>query len=110
MNWIYDEQTEYSRLMVGYDRYGITIREWSENSEADEADDTPFVVSERFATWADYRKRVRCYGGDTGEGRMKARIVAGAISLMTYYGGDSDNSGQVPDLRTYVNGLHEFRC
>jgi hypothetical protein len=108
MNWIYDERTSHSRLMVGYDRNGITIREWS--------DDTPFgedgfVVTEGWFTWEQYRKRDRgVYSGDDGSRRLKQRLVAGAISLLSYYGGHSDDSGVVPSLDHYINGHHIFTC
>ena len=93
--------------MVGYDCWGIAAREWS---ETDNGGEPAYHVAEGFWTWETYRKRERCYSGDTGTGRMRDRLVAGAISLMCHWGGDSANSGYVPDLGTYVNGLHLSDC
>jgi len=106
-NIIYDESTPHSRLMVGYDRYGITIREWSD--EVPEGD-TGYSVQEGYFTWKQYRDREQCYSGDDGSGKMTARLVAGAISLLAYWGGSSDNSGTVPSLQHYYNGYHLFTC
>jgi hypothetical protein len=105
-NVIYDERTAHSRLMVGYDRYGITIREWSES----DGGDVDYRVTERSFTWEDYRTRDRCYSGDDGSGKLKARLVAGAISLLAYWGGSSDSTGEVDSLDEYMNGSHVFTC
>lgn len=94
MTIIYDKQTPHSRLVVGYDRYGITLREWSENDSEDPESD--FVLTEGWYSWEDYRNRNRVYCRDNGSGTMKARIVAGAISLRCEHGGE----------QTYVNDLH----
>lgn len=107
VNWIYDYFTPYSRLMVGYDHYGITVREWSDETPEGE---TGFTVSEGFFTWTQYRNRRRSYCMDDGRGPLKTRLVHAAISLIGYYGGNSDNSGVVPDLHTYLNCHHEFTC
>ena len=107
MNWIYDERTPHSRLMVGYDLYGITIREWSDEVPEGE---TGYSVQNGWFNWDSYRKRERCYSGDDGSGTMKKRIVAGAISLLAYWGGSSDDSGTVPSLQHYYNGHHLFTC
>jgi hypothetical protein len=95
MTTIYDEQTEHSRLVVGYDRYGITVREWSENDLEDA--DTAFICTEGWFSWERYWKRERLYSGDDGTGRMQARIVAGAISLLAHWGGEN----------TFVDSLQE---
>ena len=107
MTWRYDETTPHSRLMVGYDRYGIQIREWSDEVPEGE---TGFSVQDGWFSWDSYRERERCYSGDDGSGTMKKRIVAGAISLLAYWGGSSDDSGTVPSLRHYLNGHHLFTC
>ena len=106
-NIIYDERTPHSRLMVGCDRYGISIREWSDEVPEGE---TGFSVQDGFFTWRAWRERERCYSGDDGSGRMRARLVAGALSLMAYYGGSSNNSGVVSSLGEYINGSHVFNC
>jgi hypothetical protein len=105
MNWIYDEQTPHSRLMVGYDRYGIAIREWS-----DDASERAYHVHEAYFTWEQYRTRERNYSGDDGHGRMKQRLVAGALSLMSYYGPSSDSCGEVDTLNEYVDCGHVHHC
>jgi hypothetical protein len=87
MTIIYDQQTEHSRLVVGYDRYGITLREWSENSLEDA--DSAFILTEGWYTWDDFKHRDRNYSGDDGRGTMKHRIVAGAISLRGEWGGET---------------------
>lgn len=107
-NWIYDETTAHSRLMVAYDRYGITIREWSDDTPEDA--DKRFHVHEGFYSWEAWRKRERSYCGDNSSGNLKNRIVAGAISLMTYFGPDNDSCGEVDTLREYLNGGHTFTC
>lgn len=107
MNWIYDERTPHSRLMVGYDRYGIAIREWSDETPEGE---TGFSVQEGFFTWEQYRKREHCYSMDDGSGKFKTRITNGAISLLAYWGGSSDDSGVVPSLSHYLNCHHVFTC
>ena len=56
-NIIYDERTPHSRLMVGYDRYGISIREWSDEVPEGE---TGFSVQDGFFTWRAWRERERC--------------------------------------------------
>lgn len=106
MNWIYDHTTECSRLMVGYDRWGITIRTWTDDFEGEKR----YHVHEGFYTWDSWRKRERSYSGDNGKGRMKDRIVAGAISLMGDKGPSSDSCGEVDRLDEYVNGGHVFNC
>ena len=106
MNWIYDHSTDHSRMMVGYDRYGILIRMWSESDYESPA----YRVEEGFYTWEAFWSRKRYYSGDNGSGRMKDRIVAGAISLMGLWGGSSDNTGEVYSLRDYINGGHTFQC
>lgn len=104
---IYDQQTEYSRLMVWVERSGIRIREWSD----DTGDDTAgFHVHEATYTWAQVRNRERCYSGDDNSGRLASRLVSAAISLMGYYGPDSDTCGTVSSLREYLNGSHVFTC
>jgi hypothetical protein len=107
-NLIYDKSTECARLMVWYDRYGITIRQWSD--EVHEDSDRAYHVDEAFFTWEQYRDRERSYRGDDGSGNMKARIVAGAISLMGNWGPSSDSCGEVDSLDEYVNGGHVFTC
>src|ERR1700744_4673102 len=107
MNWIYAERTPHSRLMVGYDRYGIQIRQWSDETPEGE---TGFSVEGGFFTWQQYAKRERCYSGDNGSGNHKDRLVAGAISLLAYWGGSSDDCGTVPSLDHYYNGHHLFTC
>lgn len=54
MTWIYDERTPHSRLMVAYDRWGITIREWSDEVPDGE---TGYSVSEGHFTWAHRMRR-----------------------------------------------------
>lgn len=108
MTWIYDETTPHSRLMVAYDRYGITVRQWDE-TDCDYGV-PPFFVSERFFTWDTYRTRERCYSRDDGSGRLKIRLVHAAISLMAHWGGSSDSSGYVSSLHEYVNGGPREMC
>ena len=107
MTWIYDETTPHSRLMVGYDRYGIQIRQWSDEVPEGE---TGYSVRDGWFSWESYRKRERCYSGDDGSGRLKDRLVAGAISLLAYYGGSTDDSGVVSSLSEYLNCHHVFNC
>jgi len=102
MEWIYDHTTPHSRLMVGYDRYGITIRQWSDEVPDDE---TGFSFQEGYFTWEQWR------AADHGwKPRMKDRIVGGAISLLCAHGGSSDDEGIVPDTDTYINTGHRFTC
>jgi hypothetical protein len=105
MNWIYDERTPHSRLMVAYDRDGITMREWS-----DDCEENGYHVHEAFFTWEQYRKRDRSYSRDDGTGKLKQRLVAAAISLMGYWGPSSDTCGNVASLNQYLNGSHVFHC
>jgi hypothetical protein len=107
MTWIYDHRTEYSRLMVGYDRYGITIRQWNDDTPEGE---TGFSVQSAFFSWRDYYKRQPSYSRDNGCGRMKERIVAGAISLLSCWGANSSNQGTVLDLDHYIDTYHVFNC
>lgn len=106
MNWICDQTTGHSRLMVGIDRQGVTIREWSDDC----ATDGPYHFDEGFFSWERFRKRDRSYSGDNGTGKLRERIIAGAISLMSYWGPSSDSCGDVPSLRHYLNGAHLFTC
>ena len=56
------------------------------------------LVTEGYWTWEEYRKRDRCYGGDDGSGRIKERIVAGAISLLGYWGGSESWIDDIADF------------
>lgn len=104
MNLIYDQRTAHSRLMVWIDRQGLSIRQWDDES------DIGFNVQTAFYSWARYKDRAHVYSGDDGSGRMKARLVAGAISLLAYWGAGSNGSGEVSSLSEYINGGHVFHC
>ena len=85
MTTICDKQTDYSRLVVTYDRFGLYIYEWSENTLEDA--ESAYLLTEGGFSWEDFKNRERCYSRDNGTGTMKARLVAGAISLLSACGG-----------------------
>ena len=75
-------------LSVAIGRHGITAREMTPVEGM--IDDPPgrYLVTEGTYSWKQYRERSRIYSGDTGAGRIKARLVSGAISLLAFWGGD----------------------
>jgi hypothetical protein len=85
-------------LSVAIGRDGIVAREMT---PVDGLIDNPpgsYLVIEGHYSWERYRSRVRCYSGDTGDGRMRGRLVAGAISLLGYWGGEESFINRVKDF------------
>ena len=89
--------------MVGIDRQGVTIREWTEGTNM------PYYCQEGFFTWDGFKNGWREANLSPG-GQRRARMVTVALWMLCHYGGCSDNSGPVGSLQEYVNGHHVFRC
>lgn len=69
-------------LAVGISRYGLHA------VQVDRLDDGRFLKQAGIFDWPAVRQRERCYSGDDGRGRLRQRLVAAAISLLAYHGGD----------------------
>ncbi len=106
-NVIYDEQTEFSRLYVAYDRWNVRIIQWTENCNEDMQEN--FVYSESFMSWENFWKRNRSTQSyNSGKTDFKSCIVDAAISFQAEYG--VTNSGFVSSLnvKTDVYGCEHI--
>ena len=75
-------------LSVSIDRQGVNVAEMTPVEGLIEKPEGRYLVQTASFSWDKFRNRQRCYSGDNGAGRMRARLVAGAISLLAYWGGD----------------------
>ncbi len=76
-------------LIVGISRRGVHVTEVADARGCfDQPPPAPYLATTAVFSWQEFRGRERCYSGDDGSGCLRQRIVAGAISLIAYYGGD----------------------
>lgn len=80
------DDTGENGLAVGIGRDGLRVVECRYIGDAD----APYLKITGHFTWPEYRARYRGYSGDDGSGRMRDRLVAGAISLLAYWGGEEE--------------------
>lgn len=85
-------------LSVAIDRWGLTAAEMTPIRGMIEDAKGDFLVVKGSWTWRSVRNRERCYAGDNGKGRMASRLVAAAISLLGYWGGQE----------SFVNAEEDF--
>jgi hypothetical protein len=74
-------------LAVGISRDGVHVTECHYVGAVAPA---PYLRRSAVYTWPQYRSRYCGYWGDDGTGPMARRLVAGAISLLSYWGGDEE--------------------
>ena len=89
------------RVLVSYDRHGVTIQEWR---ETDEVEDGPFDYQEGWFAWPDVLKTAR-----DSHGRLSHRIVDACTELLCSVGGSSDYCGPVPDTQTVISDYGQRR-
>lgn len=87
-----------SGLSVGIDEYGIKVSELTCIEGLIEDPEGAYLIITGHFSWNAYYNRNRCYGGDNGTGNMRERLVAGAISLLAYWGGEEG----------FIDNLNDF--
>jgi hypothetical protein len=96
---IYHKVTDTeSGLSVSIDRNGIAIKEITPVAGMMDDPEGDYLITEGRFSWEQYRGRTRSYAGDDGQGRMRDRLVAGAISLLAYWGGEESWSDDLGDF------------
>ena len=97
------KQHPESGLCVAIERDGIRVVEitWASEDEIGKHGGRWLVQAALF-TWSAYHERNRCYSGDDGSGRLRDRIVNGAISLIAYWGGEEKTFRRQNDAENYA--------
>lgn len=114
MNWLYDESTEVSRVMVGYDGTGVTVRIWEETYQ-DNGEDDPFRVTGYWISWYHWNQLApnalhwNFLSINDWEIDHVTFTEAALKIIRTEDFEQSDDSGYVQDLRTYYNGCYQMK-
>ena len=106
MEWIIDEETNNSRVMIGIGKFGVTIKSWID--AVDPWEDGEYYFREATYSWSDVFKAFK--SPYAKEGRMVRRIRDAAQYLLYHHGTSSDACGPVTSLHHAYDSGYIYRA